>query len=243
MSIRALVVDDEPLARERLQRLLTEQGVEVVAHAKDGVEALEIVSEYDVDIIFLDINMPKMTGLEVADKLSTIKSQVPSIVFCTAYDEFALDAFNTNAEAYLLKPVGAEALSKSIEQAMQLTKLQLKSVQEQSLHDVLPVTIDNVVENIKLAEIACFQSIDKHVYAFVENRSEVLINYSLVQLEEMLPDQFLRVHRNALVNISHITKLLKDEAGHTQVIVGSGSKSLQVSRRHLPTVKKCLTKN
>ena len=116
MTIKAVAIDDEPLARARLVRLLTMQGVDVIAQGENGQQAIDLVFENDdVDILFIDINMPIKTGLQAVNDICSTHLDPPAIVFCTAYDEYALDAFKTNAVAYLLKPIQAEDIANAID--------------------------------------------------------------------------------------------------------------------------------
>ena len=117
MNVRALVVDDERLARNRLKRLLADLQVDVVAEGQDGNQAVELVNTGEIDIVFMDINMPNLNGLEAARLISETMSEPPAIVFCTAYDEYAVKAFDTSAVAYLLKPINTADLQRVLEQA------------------------------------------------------------------------------------------------------------------------------
>ena len=131
MTIRAIVTDDEPLARARLTRILSMHGVDVVAQGENGQQAIELVFEHDIDILFIDISMPIKTGLQAVIEIYEKHQDPPAVVFCTAYDEYALDAFNTNAVAYLLKPIQADDIVTAIEKASNVNKLQRTSLFQQ----------------------------------------------------------------------------------------------------------------
>jgi len=240
MSIRALVVDDEPLARARLRRLLLAQGVDVVAEGDNGSVALELVNTFSVDILFIDINMPIKTGLQAAKEISALDTEPPAIVFCTAYDEHAVAAFKTNAVAYLLKPIQADDIKGAIAKAASLNRFQMsRLLDEQNTIKSLAVNYQGALQNIALREFAYFRSVEKNVFATLRNGDEILVDKTLKQLESDLGDDFLRVHRAALMNKQQALKLMKDDDGKVCVVLKTKDINLPVSRRHLSKVKKC----
>ena len=250
MTIRAIVADDERLARNRLQRLLSEIEVDVIGEASTGQQAIELVQAHTVDVLFLDINMPKKNGLEAAEYISKHIKSPPSIVFTTAYDEYALQAFKANASAYLLKPINLDELSKVIVQAGRLNQLHLNAIKHtvESLKLTVPKTSNaeslaigsgDSIENIAIEDIIYFQSIEKHVFAVIKNRGEVLISYTLKDLQFKLAGKFIRIHRSALVNKSSMTKLSRSDDARSYLHLEGILEPLQVSRRHLSEVKKC----
>lgn len=242
MTISALIVDDERLARNRLRRLLEQQEVEIVGEGQNGEHALALVRNHAADIIFLDINMPVMNGLEAAACIAKEIAQPPSVVFCTAYDEYALDAFATNASAYLLKPVSSEDLSRVIIQAGKISRLQ--AAQAAAETGIIPSALLKIsnrgkVENIPLSEIAYFKSLDKHVFAFIRERGEVLVDYTLKELQAIFPHSLVRTHRSSLAVISNLRKLDRDGQGGAMVYVAFADAALPVSRRHFAEVRAC----
>lgn len=250
MNIKALIVDDERLARNRLRRLLTELDVTVVAEGVDGIEAVKLAQSHAADIMFLDINMPRMNGLEAAKKINEQIDQPPSVIFCTAYDEFALQAFETNASAYLLKPANSEELAKVIKRAGQISRLQANrnaenanysgtNVNSISRSAALVISQQNVTESIPLRDILFFHSIDKHVFAFIKQRGEVLVDYTLKNLQSEFADQLVRTHRSSLVNKDYLVKLKKDDEGFACLVMRDTEQTIPVSRRYYAAVKKC----
>lgn len=238
MTVRALVIDDERLARNRLSRLLAEIDVDVVAEGVNGDQAIELVQNHKVDVLFIDINMPKRNGLSAAKHISDNIESPPSIVFCTAYDEYALEAFKTNATAYLLKPVSSEDLSKVIVKASRLNQMQLNALNEiQARSATIAVGDGASMENLDTRQVSLFKIVDKHVYAVVDSRGEVLVNYTLKQLGEKLADDFIRVHRNSLVAKHSMSRIEKNEKGVTYLFLNDEQIGVQVSRRHLSAVK------
>ena len=239
MRITALVVDDEPLARSRLKRLLNDLNVDVVAEGADGKQALQLLAKHPVDMLFIDINMPILNGLDAATEISNVVEQPPSIVFCTAYDDYAIQAFKTNASSYLLKPVNRDELAEVISRAAQVNRLQLNNLDSPKTPTTLAIGADQSIENIDLENIGYFRSVDKHVFALLAERGEVLIDFTLKELESKFGQSFVRCHRNALLNRSYLAKLTRDEDGKPFVHMKNCEVVFQVSRRHLADVKRC----
>lgn len=242
MGVRALIVDDERLARNRLRRLLEQQQVDVVAEGENGQEAIHLARQHGVDIIFLDINMPVLNGLQAAQQITSTVLQPPSIVFCTAYDEYALEAFNSSASAYLVKPVNANDLARAIESAGRINRLQASRVMTERL-DELPVTVPvakgATVENVPLSNIGYFRSCEKHVFAHIRGSGEVLVDFTLKELQSMYSELVVRIHRSTLVTIASLQKLERDSSGNAVVYLTEFKNPLPVSRRHLSAVKEC----
>lgn len=244
MNIKALVVDDEPLARQRLNRLLGELKVEVVALGSNGNEAVQLTSEYEVDIVFLDINMPTMNGIEAAKAIVHDRDQPPAIIFCTAYDEYALDAFGANAAAYLLKPINQTDLNTAIEKAQSINRAQVEAWLNQQHENQehlqrLSVKTGSITENVAVSEFVYFITIDKNVYAKRIDKPEMLIDYTLKEVERLLQDSLLRVHRNCLVNPVYLQKLVRENTTVAKLCLLHTDKQFDVSRRHLKRVKEC----
>jgi len=234
--MKILIADDEPLARQRLQSLLTEINPEftILASAGNGLDALKQCIHEKPELVLLDIRMPKMDGLQAAIEITKAKLNT-SIVFVTAYDEHALAAFNNNAIDYLLKPVKKERLKTMLEkvgrisfpQESKLANLPASPSPRKHLcaHSHLGTNI------INLSNILCFKADNKYVSAITAADS-YLIDDSLKGLEKEFPQQFFRVHRNALVNIHAIKLLSKDAAGKLLVFITGLSEPIIVSRRH-----------
>lgn len=237
MSVTALVVDDERLARNRLQRLLSQLGVQVVGQASNGVEAVELAKSVTADLLFIDINMPKLNGLDASREIAALMQQPPAIIFCTAYDEFALQAFDASASAYLLKPVNTSDLQQAIERAGKLNRLQAQLDEAEATQII--VRQSGNVEAIALSSITFFRSIDKNVFAHVIDQGDTLVDYTLKELEDKYASQFVRAHRSVLVSKQCLTKLEKNQNGAMVLHVKGSDEILPVSRRHLAEVKKC----
>lgn len=239
--MRILVVDDEPLARERLVQLVADiPGHEVCCEAGNGLEALEAFDSERPEVVLLDIRMPGMDGLEVARHLSGT-DESPVIIFTTAYGEHALEAFDAQAIDYLLKPVKQDRLQQALDKAHRLTATQSQVVQEVSDEQRTHICarIRGNLKLIPLEDVLYFQADQKYVTVRFDE-GEVLIEESLKSLEDEFADQFMRVHRNALVARDKVVGMEKmPEGGHLIVLRDIGAQ-LEVSRRHVAEVRKFL---
>ena len=231
--LRILIVDDEPPARERLRRLLTEiGGAEVAGEAGTGQEALEQAALSPPDVVLLDVRMPGMDGIETARHLS-ILDEPPAVIFTTAYDQYAIHAFETRAVGYLLKPVHKDKLAAALAQAGRLTRPQLQRLAAAAggpRRSHIAVRRREEVSLIPLRDILYFQADQK--YTVVRHlQGEDLIEDSLRTLEEELGSGFVRIHRNAMVNVGHLERIERDPDGRYTVRLHGCATALPVSRR------------
>jgi two-component system response regulator AlgR len=238
-SMRAIIVDDEPPARERLRRLLEEiREVAVVGEAANGSEALRLCAELDPDIVLLDIRMPGMDGIEAARHLAVLE-EPPAVIFTTAYDQHALEAFETQAVGYLLKPVRREKLAQAIRQASRLAAPQLVRVAERARlgrrRAQICARLGEHLRLIPVEDIYYFAADQKYVTVRHRGGSD-LIDESLRALAiEFAPD-FVRVHRNSLVAMRHVRAVERSADGQYGVRLADCDVLLPVSRRHATTV-------
>ena len=236
-----LIVDDEALARARLRRFVEVLDHEVIAEAANGEEALDAINVYDPAIVLLDIEMPGDTGLEVAKKIAVLDNP-PAIIFTTAYKQYALEAFETLAAAYLLKPVKQEHLEQALMKAQTINKAQLQSLSndaeakssDQRQH--LTARNHRGVELIAVSDVRCFLADHKYVMV-VSTQGETLIDGTLKELEQEFSDSFIRVHRNALVSVAHITGLNRSGEGNFSVCLKDTDTRPMVSRRYNSKLK------
>ncbi len=234
MSLRVLIVDDEPPARERLRSMLVEfGGFEVAGEAAHGAQALESVDRLLPDIVLLDVRMPGIDGLEVARQIASLE-EPPAVIFTTAFDEYALQAFDSHAVAYLLKPIRAEKLKAALAKAGRLTRPQLQQVaqaaREPAHRSHIGVRGRDGLKLIPLDDVLCFQADQK--YTTVRHlKGEDLIEDSLKTLEEEFVAGFVRVHRNALVNTKYLERIARDATGQHFVHLRGMAEPLEVSRR------------
>jgi two-component system, LytTR family, response regulator AlgR len=247
--MRVVVVDDEPLARERLRRLLAEfPGYEVVGEAGDGDEALTVIRAQNPDLVLLDIRMPGTDGLQVARVLAEDKTP-PAVIFTTAFSEHALSAFDASATAYLLKPVRKEKLREALQRARRpsrATRLEVERADaaRPKREFVLATTREGLVR-VPAEDIVYFLADQK--YTTVHHlHGEVLIEESLKTLEQDFAPWFLRIHRKALVATRFILALERgkpDDEEHHLVRLRHATEALPVSRRRLSEVRRFLTEN
>jgi two-component system response regulator AlgR len=243
--VKILVVDDEALARERLLRLLGKlQPDAQYFQAGSGEEALALVEQCAPDLLLLDIRMPGMDGIDVATALDDME-QPPAVIFCTAYDEYALEALQHQAMAYLLKPVREAELGKALDGAHRINRLQLASLRPgESAESGQPRSqvssqTHRGLETMPVDAVRCFLAEQKYVTAF-SAETELLIPDTLKDLEQEFGSQFIRVHRNALVALAHIVRLERAEGAGWQVVLGGVDERPAVSRRHRADAKQRL---
>lgn len=248
----ALIVDDEAPMREQLKTRLKEVWPElhIVAEAGNGIAAIEQAKLHQPDVIFLDIRMPGKSGIEAARQLS----QQAQIVFVTAYDEYAIEAFEQGAMDYLLKPVDAERLSttcKRLQQRLMSAKAATPDTKsadqiEQMLKQIMQhshagkpdylrwiqASVGSSLRMISTKEILFFRSDEKYTRVQTE-QAEFLIRKPLKELEDALdPDEFWRIHRSTLVRIDAISEVTRDFRGRQLVQVKNHPEKLEVSRNH-----------
>ena len=234
MSLRVLIVDDEPPARERLRSMLVEFGdFEVAGEAGHGEQALDMVDRLLPDIVLLDVRMPGVDGLEVARQLA-ILPEPPAVIFTTAFDQYALQAFDSQAVAYLLKPIRAEKLRAAMTKAARLTRPQLQQVaraaREPAHRSHIGVRGRDGLKLIPVEDIMCFCADQKYT-TVKHHKGEDLIEDSLKTLEEEFTATFVRVHRNALVNTRYLECIARDASGQHYVYLRNLAEPLEVSRR------------
>ncbi|KPJ80678.1 MAG: chemotaxis protein CheY [Gammaproteobacteria bacterium SG8_30] len=229
--MRVLVVDDEPPARERLKQLLAElPDTELAGEAGSGEEALAVAAEARPDVVLLDIRMPGMGGLEAARHLASL-TDPPAVVFTTAYEQHALEAFDAQASGYLLKPIRRERLASALERLRRPTRAQRTVTTEPGkARTHVTARVRDQLKLIPVRDVLCFVAEQK--YTTVRHvAGEDLIEDSLRSLEREFPDEFIRVHRNALVAIEKIESLDREPDGRYAVRLRHGGGTLQVSRR------------
>lgn len=237
--MKVLVVDDEPLARDRLRRLLAAvQPDAEYFFAGNGEEALEQVAITEPDLLLLDIRMPGMDGIEVATRLEALANP-PAVIFCTAYDEYALEALQHHAVAYLLKPIREAELARALAGATRVNRVQLAALQGDSgARRQVSSQTHKGLETMPVDSIRCFLAGQKYVTAYSED-AELLLPDTLKDLEQEFAQSFVRTHRNALVALEHIARLARDDKGWCVELNGVDQKPT-VSRRHLAEVKERL---
>ena len=240
--MKLLIVDDEPLARERLGAMLADMpDCEVVGMAGNGREAIERALSLSVDALLLDISMPVMDGLEVARHLAGLESP-PAVVFCTAYDEHALAAFEAAAVDYLVKPVRRERLAEALERVRRrrpgdAPRELVPDSDRQRSH--LSARLRGSLRLIPIEDVHYLLAEEKYVVVH-HGRGADLIEESLKSLETEFADRFLRIHRNCLVARDDIQELQRLPDGRVLARLRRGGAALEVSRRCLPGLREKL---
>jgi len=233
MTLRVLIADDEPRARERLRQMLADlPETECVGEAGNGEEAFTLAEACHPDIVLLDIRMPGMDGLEAARRLARLP-EPPAVIFTTAFEQHALEAFDVQASGYLLKPIRRERLAAALERARRPSKAQLATLADSAPAEHrthVSARVRDQLKLIPLGEVLCF--IAEQKYTTVRHiGGEDIIDEPLRSLEEELGASFVRVHRNALVAIAQVDALEREADGRCVVHLRHGGGSLPVSRR------------
>lgn len=247
MHCTALIVDDEPLARRRLRALLEEKyssEIEILEEACSGQQAIERIKDYAPDVVFLDIQMPDMDAFDVLNALE--KDDVPLIIFTTAYDNFALRAFEENTVDYILKPIEAERLEVAVDKLRKffpepeesmpeggLTWEKLRELVEAhtSYLNQIFVKIGDRTILVKVKDIIRFHSEDKFTVIYTQS-NQYFIYTSLLDLEKQLdPRSFVRIHRSNIVALNHVLEFRRSASGKLVAIMDDANKTeLLVSR-------------
>jgi two-component system response regulator AlgR len=241
--LSVLIVDDEQPARERLRRLVEElPGWAVAADCANGADALPLVGRLRPAVALLDIRMPGMTGIELARHLGALE-QPPAIVFTTAYDQYALEAFESQAVGYLLKPVRRERLEEALKHASRLSAPQLRKLatpeQPFAARQHVAVRARDELKLIPVKEIRYFRAEQKYV-TVRHAQGEELIDESLRQLEDEFARDFVRIHRSLLVAVAHVAALEHTPDGGYELKLRGDAGTLPVSRRQVADLRRRL---
>jgi len=240
MKIRTLIVDDEPLARERIRTLLKEEpDIELIGECDNGATAVETVAEQQPDLLFLDVQMPELDGFGVLDQIK--HGPMPAVIFVTAHDTFALQAFEVHAVDYLLKPFDRERFKKALDRALQTIKRRqtdelshrlsalLAEVKPESRIDRLAIKSAGRVIFLRLDEIDWIEADDNYLNLHVGNESH-LHRETMTAMEERLKGgKFMRISRSTIVNVDRIKELQPLFHGEYSVILRNGTR-LTLSR-------------
>jgi len=245
---RAVIADDEPLMREQLRARLSElwPELEIVAEARNGVEAVEQVAALRPEVVFLDIRMPAKTGIEAAREIAALDGRLPEIVFVTAYDQYAIDAFEQGVIDYVLKPAERERLVVTVERlrkrlaapsqstdALQQALARLaEKLEPASRLTWIQASVGNQIQMIPVDDVLFFVSDEK--YTRVQTaQQEALIRKPIKELlAELDPAQFWQIHRSTLINTRAIAGIVRDERGRQLVAVKGRPEKLEVSRSY-----------
>lgn len=239
-TLRCLIVDDEPMAIERLQLLLADMDdVKVAGTAGDGASALRLLDAVGADLVFLDIEMPGLDGIAVAEALAKLETR-PAVVFATAFDRFAVRAFDVAAIDYLLKPVGPQRLRRAIERAQSALSVPSAAAPPSPYATEFWVPHRSEMIRVDVRDIDHIEAERDYMRLHVGDHSH-LIHHTLAALEEQLdPDLFIRVHRSHIVAIAAVKRLIHEGLGVWSLETERGRR-IRIGRTHLPDVRKRIT--
>ncbi len=242
---KAIIVEDEKLARDLVKSYLsTQESIELIGEFSDGFSGLKAINELRPDIVFLDVQMPKLTGLELLELLD----EPPHIIFTTAYDEYAVNAFDLNAVDYLLKPFSKDRFDKALGKVFDKMKSGASSsgIKELKSHFVENTVLDKIVVKsnsnihvIPLDEVIYIESEDDYVMIHSKNGKHLKHQTMKFYEEQLNSNKFIRIHRSYIVNVSEINKIEKFGKETYQVVLKNGT-SLKVSRSRYQELKSLL---
>lgn len=233
--LKAIIVDDERLARNQLRSMLAEHSaIQVIGEADSVQTAIDAIRDLKPDVIFLDVQMPGETGF---DLLHRVESPL-KIIFVTAFDEYAIRAFEVNALDYLLKPVNPDRLARSIERLSAARESSENRASAIEYDDHLFLTIDGASRFIKASAIARISAAGPYSEVFTADAKKALVLKSLREWEERLPEKyFMRIHRSTIINIEYVDRIEKWFNYSYQVYLRGFGEPLVMSRRHAARLK------
>lgn len=237
--LKSIVVDDEWLVREELRTLLAEYPeIELVGEAANVAQAIDLIQEVNPDVIFLDIQMPGATGFELLEQ-AEISAK---IVFVTAYDQYALKAFEVNALDYLLKPIQKDRLAKTIQRLFSEEPSISRANQKLGYDDVVYVLVNGSLKFIKLPLLRCIIAEGNYSYIYYKGCNKELVTKTLQDWEDLLPeDYFVRIHRSTIVNFEYVDQVKKCRNYTHLVYVRGAEKPFVMSRRYAARLRKTMT--
>jgi two-component system LytT family response regulator len=252
-KIRALIVDDEPLARRRIKSLLAhDASVEVIGECSDGFKAVSSINELSPDLVFLDVQMPAMDGFEVIKTIGA--ERMPTVIFVTAYDQYALKAFEVNALDYLLKPFDRKRFQKTLERSKAMVRglqngnvnNQLLSLlgdlrREQEIPDRFIIKSGGRVVFLRVEEIDWMCAVGNYVRLQVGRDSHLMRETMTAMEAKLYPDRFMRIHRSTIVNLDRVKEVQPWTKGEYVVIMRDGTR-LIMSRRYRERLNERLNK-
>ena len=245
--MKVLIVDDEKPARDRLRQLVDDFAVhEVVGEAANGEQAISLAASLDPDIVLLDIRMPGIDGIETAHHLNAMQTP-PAVVFTTAYNEYAIAAFDARAIGYVLKPVRRERLERALDHAARISGKMLNQLTSETTlkgrRQHVCARVQDELRLIPISDVSHFNADQKYVCVHHANGAN-LIDDSLKALAEEFAEEFVRIHRGALIAVDKIDRLERMPDGKSRVILrhdsGDEDDELVISRRHLADVRRRL---
>jgi two-component system, LytTR family, response regulator len=232
---RAIIVDDERLARKDLKSLLADYpSIEIVGEADNVSSALRLIEEKSPNLLFLDIQMPGETGFDLLEKID----QPVQIIFVTAFDEYAIQAFEVDAIDYLLKPVNPDRMKKTIERLGHPDDTQLATKRRLDINDTMFLTVNTHPRFVRISSIICIQSAGDYVEIVTSDGKKGLVQKSMTEWEERLPENyFCRIHRSTIINLEHIVRIEEWFNNAYRVYLRNIETPVEMSRRYAVKIK------
>ena len=237
-ALKSIIVDDEWLVREELKTMLAFYSeIQLVGDAANVPQAIELIQAVKPDVIFLDIQMPGATGFDLLER-TDVNSE---IIFITAYDQYAIKAFEVNALDYLLKPINKDRLAKTIQRLLTTERSTSRSSQKLGYDDVVYLLVNGSLKFIKVSLLKCIIAVGNYSYIYYKDRKKELVSKTLLEWEKILPaNYFVRIHRSTIVNFEYVVQVKKCRNYTYSVYVQDIEKSFIMSRRYAARLKKTL---
>lgn len=232
---RAIIIDDERLARNDLKSLLADYpSIEIVGEADNVPSALKLIQEKTPNLLFLDIQMPGETGFDLLEKID----QPVQVIFVTAFDEYAIQAFEVEAIDYLLKPVNPDRMKKTIERLGHTEDTQLATKRQLDISDTMFLTVNTHPRFVRISSIICIQSAGDYVEIVTSDGKKGLVQKSMTEWEERLPENyFCRIHRSTIINLEHIVRIEEWFNNAYRVYLRNIETPVEMSRRYAVKIK------
>ena len=247
--IRAIIIEDEPVSREMLTLMLQRHkaAIEIIDTCSNPTDGIESIAQHQPDLIFLDIQMPKMNGFDMLKKISNINFEV---IFTTAFDQYAINAIRTSALDYLLKPVDDEDLTAAIEKCKnrmmeKKTKQQFENLfnnlnNNNPLDKTLALAASDGISFVKMCDILRVEANGRYAKFYLLNKETILVSKTLGDFEEILSaNQFFRIHDSSIINLNHVKKYTRGDGG---TVLLSDNTELDVARRRKEEFMKLIPK-
>lgn len=235
-NFTALIVDDESLARFTLRKKLEEYPqIEVLGEAGSVQEGIEHINHLKPELLFLDIQLGDGTGFDLLNQVEF----TGDVIFVTAYDEYAIRAFDINALDYLMKPVSDRRLKDALDRLFdEEAEPKVSDIVKVDYNDRLMVTLRKSINFVKMSEIAAISASREYSYIYTNTGKEYLTSYNITEWENRLPDQhFCRIHRSTIINFDYISKITPNITGTAEVIMQNSNKSYIISRSYFKKIK------
>ncbi len=239
-KLRTIIVDDSAVIRQELKVLLEDYPeIEITGEAGTVDQALQLIESQKPDVLFLDIQLKGETGFDLLEKTDISFK----IIFVTAYDQYAIRAFETNALDYLLKPISRDRLSKAIARLLPATEPMPGPTESLKYDDIIYLIINGSFKFVKIHLIKCIVAAGKYSYIYYGNRkTKELVSKTLREWEEILPDKYLiRIHRSTIVNFEYVEEVKKNKNQTHEVYVAGIDDPFMISRRYASKLKKLLS--